>query len=187
MEPASFGRMAQRSRLFWVTASARSVSSAPGSKSGRNTAPGCAASRVVELFPLAEIFSRNWAESGAATTFTASPFTVALNSTCLSWLAARDSRSSKARSPGPAMVDLHQRSRVVASGVAVNWKLAVPTAWPFCAISKLPDCACAAGGKTIAIKAKNPASGRKREILHEVLKSPLPIRLKSKRTGAADL
>ena len=84
MDPAPFGKIAQRSRLFWVTASASSVSSAPASKSGRNTAPGCGASRVVELLPFAEIFKRNCAESGAATTLTASPFTVALNITCFS-------------------------------------------------------------------------------------------------------
>ena len=45
--------------------------------------------------------------------------------------------------------------------VAVNRKLAVPTVWPFCAISKLPDWAAAACGKAANIKARNPVSGRK--------------------------
>ena len=82
-----FGQNRPQVAVVLLTPSASSVSSAPGSKSARNTAPGCAASRVVELFPLAEIFKSNCAASGAAITFTASPFTMALNCTCSSWLA----------------------------------------------------------------------------------------------------
>src|ERR1700722_14305242 len=83
MEPAPLGMMAQRPRLLLVTARARMVSNAPGSKSGRKTAAGWAARRVVVLWPLAEMLRRIWAESGAAVTVTAEVLTVAFNWTCL--------------------------------------------------------------------------------------------------------
>src|ERR1035441_2003417 len=86
-EPPSLGMMAQRSRLLRETARARRVSKAPGSKSGRKTAVGCGARRVVELWPLAEMLRRIWAASGAAVTLTAELLTVALNWTCLRRLA----------------------------------------------------------------------------------------------------
>src|ERR1700678_3729457 len=90
--PDFLGMIAHRPRLFCVTARARRVSKAPGSKSGRKTAPGCDARRVVVLFPLAETLSRICAASGAAVRLTAELLTVALSWTWRRWL-AEESRS----------------------------------------------------------------------------------------------
>src|ERR1700722_5178618 len=84
--PDFLGIMAQRPRLFCVTARASRVSNAPGSKSGRKMAPGCDARRVLVLFPLAEPLSRICAASGAAVRLTAELLTVALSWTWRSWL-----------------------------------------------------------------------------------------------------
>src|ERR1035437_472325 len=92
MEPSFLGMIAHRSLLLLATATARRVSRAPGSKSGRKTAAECAGKRVVEALPLAEMSRRRaggWSDfaSGAAVMLTAEPLTAALNCTWRRWLA----------------------------------------------------------------------------------------------------